>query len=69
MTENEAVEAMKQELEKPKKEQNKALILKVQRRTFNKRRQFLPSVRDGDLQCIVQKYPVLSYPEFVSSTI
>lgn len=55
MTENEAVEAMKQELEKPKKEQNKALILKVQRRTFNKRRQFLPSVRDGDLQCIVQK--------------
>ena len=67
MDETESLKLMSEEMEKPKKERNKALILKAQIISFKNRRQFLPTVRDGNLKAIVDKYPKLGESDFVST--
>ncbi|XP_076071907.1 uncharacterized protein LOC143043508 [Mytilus galloprovincialis] len=64
-TETEAIKIMAEELTKPRHEQNKALILKLQRSTFQQRRKFIQTVEDGNMQSIVEKYPIMKIPEFI----
>lgn len=67
MNEHESLMMMKTELDKPKQDQDKAMLLRLQRSTFKKRRQYLQSVEDGNIKAIVEKYPVLGVAEFVSN--
>ncbi|CAG2215379.1 unnamed protein product [Mytilus edulis] len=64
-TETEAIKIMAEELTQPKQEQNKALILKLQRSTFKQRRKFIQTVEDGNMQSIVEKYRIMKIPEFI----
>ena len=59
---------MAEKLTQPKQEQNKALILKLQRSTLKQRRKFIQTVEnDGNMQSIVGKYRIIKIPEFVST--
>jgi len=67
MTEDESMEIMKKDLEKPEKDQDKALLLKALRATFKPRRKFIQETEDGNIKAVVQKYPLLKVTNFVSS--
>jgi hypothetical protein len=58
---------IKKELEKPEKDQDKALLLKALRATFKPRRKFIQETEDGNIKAVVQKYPLLKVTNSVSS--
>lgn len=67
MTEVEAMDAMLKELQKPGKEQDKALLIKTLRVTFKGRRKFIQTTeRKSLIKSVVQKYPLLKMENFVS---
>jgi len=67
MAEEESMGIIKKELEKPEKDQDKALLLKALRATFKPRRKFIQETEDGNIKAVVQKYPLLKVTNFVSS--
>lgn len=68
MTEEAAIQSMKDELSKPYKEQDQPLMIKALRVTFKSRRLFIQScTADGKayMKTIVEKYPLLKYADFI----
>ena len=65
MAEEESMGIIKKELEKPEKDQDKALLLKALRATFKPRRKFSQETEDGNIKAVVQKYPLLKVTNFL----
>lgn len=55
----------KTEMEKPKKEMDRALIMKAVRGSFKERRLFITKKHDGNLKELLRKLPVLGKAEYV----
>nr|XP_011421849.2 uncharacterized protein LOC105324467 [Crassostrea gigas] len=55
----------KTEMEKPKKEMDRALIMKALRGSFKERRLFITKKHDGNLKELLRKLPVLGKAEYV----
>ncbi|XP_067654083.1 uncharacterized protein [Haliotis asinina] len=61
----EAKKILEFELQKPKEQQDKALIMKAQRATFKERRHFVENVQeDGNIQVIVKAHPLLKIEDY-----
>ncbi|XP_067675651.1 uncharacterized protein [Haliotis asinina] len=62
----EAKKTLELELQKPKEQQDKALIMKAQRATFKERRHFVENVEeDGNIQVILKAHPLLKIEDYV----
>lgn len=59
----------KTEMEKPKKEMDRALITKAIRGSFKERRLFITKNHDGNLKDLLRKLPVLGKAEYVTNII
>lgn len=59
----------KTEMEKPKKEMNRALIMKALRGSFKERRLFITKKHDGNLKDLLRKLSVLGKAEYVINII
>lgn len=59
----------KTEMEKPKKEMDRALIMKAVRGSFKERRLFITKNHDGNLKDLLRKLPVLGKAEYVTNII
>lgn len=59
----------KTEMEKPKKEMDRALIMKALRGSFKERRLFITKKHDGNLKELLRKLPVLGKAEYVTNII
>lgn len=59
----------KTEMEKPKKEMDRALITKAIRGSFKERRLFITKKHDGNLKELLRKLPVLGKAEYVTNII
>lgn len=67
ITPEEATSKLTSELAKPKDRQDRALLLKMSRTSFQLRRDKISQITDGAVRTLLKEVPILEDPHFVSS--